>query len=111
MQTLLRPEASDRVRAVLSAFPAVAILGPRQCGKTSLARSLLPETGSLYLDLERPRDAEQLRDADLFLRQHQNELLCPDEVQRMPGLFPLLRSLIDDDPRPGRFLLLGWASP
>lgn len=111
MQSLPRSEASAKVQALLAAFPATAILGPRQSGKTSLARSLLPETGSLYLDLERPRDAERLRDADLFLGQHASELVCLDEVQRMPELFPLLRSLIDDDPRPGRFLLLGSASP
>jgi predicted AAA+ superfamily ATPase len=111
MQTIRRPAASARVRALLADFPAVALLGPRQCGKTSLARSLLPRRGALYLDLERPRDAERLRDADLFLGQHRGELVCLDEVQRMPALFPLLRSLIDDDPRPGRFLLLGSASP
>lgn len=111
MQTVVRPAANARVQTLLSEFPAVAILGPRQCGKTSLARALLPAADSLYLDLERPRDAERLRDADLFLTQHQRELVCLDEVQRVPGLFPLLRSLIDDDPRPGRFLLLGSASP
>lgn len=111
MQTLERPEARATVLGLLSSFPAVALLGPRQCGKTSLARSLLPGKNSLYLDLERPRDAERLRDPDLFLGQHQDELVCLDEVQRMPQLFPLLRSLIDDDPRPGRFLLLGSASP
>jgi len=111
MQTLIKREAGARVRNLLADFPAVAILGPRQCGKTSLARSLLSQARSLYLDLERPRDAERLRDADLFLGQHREELVCLDEVQRMPALFPLLRSLIDDDPRPGRFLLLGSASP
>ena len=106
-----RDAAGARIRSLLGDFPAVAILGPRQCGKTSLARSLLPDGASLYLDLERPRDLEKLRDADLFLGQHRGELVCLDEVQRKPELFPLLRSLIDDDPRPGRFLLLGSASP
>jgi predicted AAA+ superfamily ATPase len=110
MQTLRRAGAASRLRALLADFPAVALIGPRQCGKTWLARSLLG-AGALYLDLQRPRDAARLRDADLFLSQHQKDLVCLDEVQRMPALFPLLRSLIDDDPRPGRFLLLGSASP
>jgi uncharacterized protein len=110
MQIVPRARAASRLRTLLADFPAVALLGPRQCGKTWLARSLLGPR-AIYLDLERPRDAARLRDADLYLTQHRDDLVCLDEVQRMPALFPLLRSLIDDDPRPGRFLLLGSASP
>lgn len=71
----------------------------------------MPPGKSLYLDLERPRDLARLTDPDLFLSQHKDDLVYLDEVQRMPTLFPVLRSLIDDDARPGRFLLLGSASP
>ena len=110
MQTS-RPAFRRRLTELLDQFPAVAILGPRQCGKTTLAKDLLADRPGLYLDLERPRDAAQLTDADLFLSQHRDQLVCLDEVQRRPALFPLLRSLIDDDPRPGRFLLIGSASP
>lgn len=108
-----RPGCAAEVAGLLEAFPAVAVLGPRQCGKTTLAREHLRDRGDggLYLDLERARDVARLADPDLFLSAHRGRLVCLDEVQRLPGLFPVLRSLIDDDRRPGRFLLLGSASP
>lgn len=100
----------------LAQFPAVTLLGPRQCGKTTLARMTLDRRardglGGLWLDLERPADRAKLGDPETFLRRHAHELVCLDEVQRVPELFPLLRALIDEDRRPGRFLLLGSASP
>jgi len=98
---------------LLGEFPAVALLGPRQGGKTTLARELIAARApdALYLDLERPRDAARLNDPDLFLSAHAHQLVCLDEVQRLPQIVPVLRSLVDDLPRPGRFLLLGSASP
>lgn len=107
---------SERVAAALGIYPAVAILGPRQVGKTTLALSQLHITGSktsqppLYLDLERPSDLTKLTDAERFLSAQQDRLVIIDEVQRRPDLFPLLRSLIDAHRVPGRFLLLGSAS-
>lgn len=96
----------------LSEFPAVALLGPRQAGKTTLARHLaLPGRGKLYLDLERPSDLAKLGNAELFLSRHTDDLVIIDEIQHQPELFPLLRSLIDENRNPGRFLLLGSASP
>ena len=108
-----RPAFAGRLATLLAEFPAVALLGPRQCGKTTLAQDHLRELAptGLYLDLERPRDAQRLADPDLFLSGLQDRLVCLDEVQRLPDLLPLLRSLIDVDRRPGRFLLLGSASP
>jgi uncharacterized protein len=102
-----------QVTSLLDDFPVVALLGPRQCGKTTLARQIMAERtpGGVYLDLERPRDLVRLADPDLFLSACEDRLVCLDEVQRMPVLFPILRSLVDDAPRPGRFLLLGSASP
>lgn len=96
----------------LAAFPAVALLGPRQAGKTTLARIIANERpGSLHLDLERPSDLARLADPELFLSRHSNQLIVLDEIQRCPELFAVLRALIDDKRTPGRFLLLGSASP
>jgi len=96
----------------LTEFPAVALLGPRQAGKTTLAKILAQERpNSLYLDLERPSDLAKLTDPELFLSRHTDQLVVMDEVQRQPELFAVLRALIDEKRTPGRFLLLGSASP
>lgn len=95
----------------LSESPAVALLGPRQCGKTTLARLLSKAfPGAVYLDLERPSDLRKLTDPELYLGPLANRLVVMDEIQRVPELFPVLRALIDEERRPGRFLLLGSAS-
>ena len=102
------------VRDRLSQFPAVALLGPRQVGKTTLAEHIGENQPSIYLDLEHPSDREKLSDADLYLSSHEDKLVILDEVQRMPELFQTLRGLIDKgrrrNIRAGRFLLLGSAS-
>lgn len=105
----LAQEALDRLRK----RPAVAILGARQVGKTTLSLQLVKQFRSphIRLDLQDPDDAALLADPKPFLQAHAHELVVIDEVQRMPHLFPLLRSLIDKDRRPGRFLLLGSSSP
>lgn len=96
----------------LENFPVTAIVGPRQCGKSTLMKYLAKkqENELLYLDLERPSDLEKLRDAEWFLNQQSEKLICIDEIQRRPELFPLLRSLVDDWNRPGCFVVLGSAS-
>lgn len=100
------------IRHALEQFPAVALLGPRQAGKTTLARAITSSrVGSLYLDLERPSDLAKLVDPELLLSRHADHLVVLDEIQRRPELFSILRALIDDNRRPGRFLLLGSASP
>lgn len=106
-------EAEHRLRQLLDRFPAVVITGPRQVGKTTLAKRLCQasERPSSYLDLEDPGDLNKLSDPILYLGPKAGETVILDEVQRVPGLFPQLRSLIDRDRRPGRFLLLGSASP
>ena len=96
--------------------PAAVLLGPRQVGKTTLALELAEnwESGAVYLDLERPADRLRLDDADGFLRGQGNKLVILDEIHRMPGLFEVLRGIIDqrrrDGQRFGQFLLLGSAS-
>lgn len=98
---------------ILRDFPCLGITGPRQIGKTSLAQiiSETSERPAIYLDLESTEDIQKLENAETFLRNFEEEQVIIDEVQRMPSLFPLLRSLIDRNRRPGRFILLGSASP
>jgi predicted AAA+ superfamily ATPase len=105
---------TEIVLARLGQFPAVALLGPRQAGKTTLAEQIGKERPSVYLDLESLADRGKLADAALYLSGHEDKLVILDEVQRMPELFQALRGLIDKGRRrgrkAGRFLLLGSAS-
>jgi hypothetical protein len=98
------------VRHALRRSPVTALLGPRQCGKTTLARQLVPATSLNYFDLEDPQSLARLDQPDIALRPLK-KLIVIDEVQRRPDLFPLLRVLADRRPSPARFLLLGSASP
>ncbi len=91
--------------------PAVALLGPRQCGKSTLARRILKTRASCYLDLERPSDLAQLQDLEAFFKLQKGRLVCLDEVQRAPEIFPALRSILDETGKNGRLLVLGSASP
>ena len=97
----------------LSFFPVVSIIGPRQVGKTTLAKQIMTESAkpTLYLDLELQSDLFKLNDAELFLSQHSEKLIVIDEVQNKKELYPLLRALVDRTREPGQFLLLGSASP
>lgn len=89
----------------------MAILGPRQCGKTTLAHQLVKAVEDvLYLDLERPSDLARLSDPEALFAANPDALICIDEIQRVPELFPVMRVAIDLDRRPGRFLILGSAS-
>jgi predicted AAA+ superfamily ATPase len=104
--------AENKIRELLSYFPAIAIIGPRQVGKTTLAKNILKELkDSFYLDLESPRDINKLNDAETFLLQHAHQTVVLDEVQRKKELFPILRSLIDRDSKNARYILLGSATP
>jgi len=93
-------------------FPITAIIGPRQCGKSTLVKQVVSNVLSdiLYLDLERPSDLQKLDDAEWFLSSQKNKLICIDEIQRRPNLFPLIRSLVDEWNKPRCFLVLGSAS-
>jgi predicted AAA+ superfamily ATPase len=96
----------------LKDFPAVAILGPRQVGKTTLVKKIKLKKKIVYLDLEKQSDFALLKNnAEDFLMSNSSCCVIIDEVQRMPELFPLLRALIDDDRKPARFILTGSASP
>jgi uncharacterized protein len=106
----LRPVLEQR----LSEEAAVVLLGPRQSGKTTLALELAEQTGALYLDLESEQDRAKLAEPELYLADHLDRLVILDEIHRAPGLFPVLRGLIDRSRRSrrrsGLYLLLGSAS-
>ena len=93
----------------LKTAPAIAILGPRQVGKTTLAKKLNKDF--IYLDMENPRDTAKLQDPYSYLESLANSTVIIDEVQLMPELFSILRPLIDAKRTSGRFILLGSASP
>ncbi len=102
-------QQTEHLRSLLRSFPAVLLVGPRQCGKSTLARHVLP--GWTYLDLERPADFSVLTaDLEGFFDAHPRSVVL-DEAQRLPEAFTVLRHVIDRSPRKGRFLLLGSASP
>ncbi len=95
----------------MSSAPVVAILGPRQCGKSTLVKNMFPESANtVYLDLERPSDLSKLEDAEWYLSMQKGKLICIDEIQRKPELFPLIRFLADQWSVNGVFLVLGSAS-
>ena len=97
----------------LSYFPVAGIIGPRQVGKTTLAKQLLLQISkpSIYLDLELDTDVLKLNNAQAYLQSHQDKCIVIDEIQLMPRLFSLMRALIDQERVPARFMILGSASP
>jgi len=111
MQGKINRCLTDTVRERLNNNPAVAILGPRQCGKTTLALEIVKSfSQSVYLDLENPTDLAKLDDPVAYFSLHNDDLICLDEIQRVPDLFTTLRSIIDQRGRNGQFLILGSAS-
>lgn len=105
-----RLSLSSRIRAALRRSRAVALLGPRQSGKTTLARAFLPEEAPGYFDLEDPESLARLSEPMTTLKTLRG-LIVIDEIQRRPDLFPILRVLCDRKPSPAKFLLLGSAAP
>ncbi|MCB1450336.1 MAG: ATP-binding protein [Nitratireductor sp.] len=106
--------ALSAATALVADFPAVAILGPRQVGKTTLALEIAEGRDALYLDLESEADRAKLAEPELFLREHQARLVILDEIHRVPEIFQTLRGLIDEGRRTGyrsgRFIILGSAA-
>lgn len=111
---MIERKLQKKILRSLKQFPVVGILGSRQVGKTTLAKSIKNQIGkaSIYIDLELPSDLNKLQDPELYLSQYvgKEKLVIIDEIQRKPDLFPLLRSLVDKDRKPGSFLILGSAS-
>ena len=110
MQGIIDRHLAATVMNRLQNNPAVAILGPRQCGKTTLAGQIVKKFNqSVYLDLENPADLAKLSDPLAFFSLHNEDLVCLDEIQRAPELFSILRSVIDERARNAQFLILGSA--
>jgi hypothetical protein len=110
---MIRRFAYSELKFSLRKFPAVCITGPRQCGKTTLAKYYcsVQKKKFVYLDLEKEEDYRRITDPGLFFRDNRKQLIVIDEVQRRPELFPEIRAEIDSDRRAGRFLILGSATP
>ncbi|HEV3095167.1 MAG TPA: ATP-binding protein [Solirubrobacteraceae bacterium] len=111
---MIERRVAVEVSALLEQSPAVALLGPRQAGKTTLALEIADGRPSVYLDLESAADRARLAEPELYFADHTDELVILDEIHRAPGLFEVLRGVIDHGRREGkgsgRFLLLGSAA-
>lgn len=107
---IARPLYAARLETALRRSPVVALLGARQVGKTTLARAIAGSSEATCFDLEDPRDLGRLQDPMLALA-HLSGLVVLDEIQRLPGLYPVLRVLADRPERPATFLILGSSSP
>lgn len=111
---MIKRRIAPKVASLLEQSPAVVLSGPRQVGKTTLALEIAERRPATYLDLESETDRARLAEPELYFADHADELLILDEIQRLPGLFEVLRGVIDRGRREGRangrFLLLGSAS-
>jgi len=111
MQEFITRKEENYLKLNLGVFPAVIILGTRQCGKSTLVKMLSESlTDFMYLDLQNRNDLAKLNEPDLFFQANKNKTICLDEIQLMPDLFSVLRSEIDSNRQNGRFILLGSAS-
>ena len=112
MQSYLkREQLQNKLKELLKNYPAVAILGARQVGKSTLAKKVLKQfKNAVFLDLQLPRELNKLSDPEAFFELHKKHLICLDEIQYKPDLFPVLRGIIDQVKRNGQFLILGSAS-
>lgn len=108
---ILRPRLQLKIERALAVSPVTALLGPRQCGKTTISRMIAENHDSMIFDLENPVDYQQLSDVPMITLQALKGLIIIDEIQRLPGLTSLIRVLADRTDFPAKFLILGSASP
>ena len=110
---MIKRFVAEDILESLDNFPVAGIIGPRQVGKTTLAKQLARQISrpSIYMDLELSEDITRLKNAQFYLQSHQDKCVIIDEIQLLPALFPLLRALIDQNRVPARFMILGSASP
>ncbi len=111
---MLKRRITEKLQATIAQVPAVSLIGARQVGKTTLAKTIAKDIDAVYLDLEAPEDLLKLSDPAGFLSTQADKMVILDEIQRSPELFQVLRGLIDENRQRGRtagqFLLLGSAS-
>ncbi len=110
---MLNRDINDKVGQYCKIFPVIAILGPRQCGKTTFVKLFAEKNIEefVYLDLEDPNDIMKFENAQLYFSGNHNKTIIIDEIQRKPELFPLIRSEVDRGNEKCRFIILGSASP
>jgi len=109
---MIKRKIQAEVEKSLKDFPVVGILGPRQVGKTTLAKEIQKKFRySIYLDLELPSDLNKLTDPEIFLSDNRQKLIIIDEIQQKSELFPVIRAIIDKERKNGKFLILGSSSP
>ena len=111
MHDFIERKVENTIRQYLKIFPVVAILGPRQCGKSTLVKKLSQNWGtSLFLDLQYDTDLSKLDQPSFFFESNADKIICLDEIQLVPQLFSVLRSVVDKNRQNGKFILLGSAS-
>ncbi len=111
MQKYIKRLAEAKLREYLRIFPAVAVLGPRQCGKSTMIKQLAQKSKNfVYLDLQNSGDLRKLQEPEFFFENNADKTVCIDEIQLVPHLFSVLRSAIDSHRKSERFILLGSAS-
>ena len=111
MHGYIKRNIENSLKKYQEIFPVTAILGPRQCGKSTLVREFSKNSDNfLYIDLQLESEREKLNDPEMFFEINQDKTICLDEIQNVPELFYPLRSIIDSDRRNGRFIVLGSAS-
>lgn len=111
--SMIRRKIESKLLKTINYFPVTGIIGPRQVGKTTLAKKIKQsiEKECIYIDLENPRDLIKLSDPNLFFESNLDKCIILDEIQLRPDLFSIIRSLVDLHRTPSRFILLGSASP
>ena len=110
MHGYIKRKIESILKKAMKNSPVVAILGPRQSGKTTLVKKIISDSSSIYLDLQKRSDLNKLNEPELFLERYRDKLICLDEIQLKPDFFSYLRSEVDEDRKNGRFLILGSAS-
>ena len=111
MHDFIQRKVETTISDYLKIFPVVAILGPRQCGKSTLVKKLAENWGdSVYLDLQNDADLSKLNQPAYFFQSNDDKIICLDEIQLVPQLFSILRSVVDKNRQNGKFILLGSAS-
>lgn len=111
MHDFIQRKIEGTIKVYLKIFPVVAVLGPRQCGKSTLVKKLSQNWGDyLFLDLQNDADLSKLDQPSYFFQSNDDKIICLDEIQLVPQLFSVLRSVVDKNRQNGKFILLGSAS-